>query len=529
MDVDAEVEAAAGLRCASFPVNASASQLLECIQLRRERSRSAEYQEILAKAELEALEHLRRNEEDRVNKRKLPLHTPATAYFQQQAEAWARGKGQPLRIYVMGGQWERSCDFQKEQMGYRYVLEHWAYNNIMSNEAIVVEDYQAADFVYLPHCATSIFMHVVAKFELERQKQASKPSRRKSGRGRAKNMTDTAPPPLAHETLLTYEGNLPARAVYFTDRSYLVELLRKQWVAQPAFEHCWQRESCRFLIVSVYGRHVFRGLASTFGDAAVYVTHAGMSDWLRSRPKGFFAAGNPGGPGECRAACPVHCVEEPPAVLPGDVVMPWTIAYHWTSRSFAFESRDIFAFFSGTANSCSRDRLLEVFRDSYEAQMQELKTGSKAGAVRSLGKRVLFFPPEEKLLQSEWSELAYRSRLCLAPDGDSPNTGRLIEVIMHGCVPVIISNRLQPPLHEFIEWSSIAFFVAEDAIPRLPQILESLSRPKGMRRIAERHANLEKAAHLLSVGNSGMHMLFFALQDRARRAREQEAAAGAGV
>jgi len=96
---------------------------------------------------------------------------------------------------------------------------------------------------------------------------------------------------------------------------------------------------------------------------------------------------------------------------------------------------------------------------------------------------------------------------------------------MHGCVPMIISNRLQPPLHDYVEWPSIALFVAEDAIPRLPKILKSLARPKGMRRIAERHANLAKAAHLLHFGTSGIQMLFFALQDRARRTRVQAAGA----
>ena len=58
---------------------------------------------------------------------------------------------------------------------------------------------------------------------------------------------------------------------------------------------------------------------------------------------------------------------------------------------------------------------------------------------------------------------------------------------MHGCVPLIISNRLQPPFHQadklasfqncfllacllcvqLFDWSKVAFFMREDALPHL--------------------------------------------------------------
>merc|ERR1712232_627898 len=72
--------------------------------------------------------------------------------------------------------------------------------------------------------------------------------------------------------------------------------------------------------------------------------------------------------------------------------------------------------------------------------------------------------------------------------GDSPNTGRLVEVIMHGCVPLIISERLQPPVHDLLDWSKFAFFVREESVPDLPRILrEELSTPEGQRLIDQKH------------------------------------------
>eukprot|EP00913_Durusdinium_trenchii_P009912 g9303.t1 len=137
--------------------------------------------------------------------------------------------------------------------------------------------------------------------------------------------------------------------------------------------------------------------------------------------------------------------------------------------------------------------------------------------------KVLIFPSDFRLKQQEWSELAYRSKLCLCPDGDSPNTGRLVEVIMHGCVPLIISNRLQPPFHKDVSRvnrvSGIAFFLREDAIPRLPAILaEQFSGPSGDRRILEKRTLLRQMSHLCDYARDGIgSTLLLALRVRELR------------
>merc|ERR1711920_234151 len=140
------------------------------------------------------------------------------------------------------------------------------------------------------------------------------------------------------------------------------------------------------------------------------------------------------------------------------------------------------------------------------------------GAERQL----LIFPPEFRLSQEDWSELAFRSRLCICPDGDSPNTGRLIEVIMHGCVPFIISDRLQPPFHEFIDWPNIAFFLHEDRIEELPRILRRFTTPQGVREIKAKQQLLEQASHVFDYNRDAVSsVMIIALRDRLKRLQER--------
>eukprot|EP00439_Symbiodinium_sp_Y106_P065476 s4741_g10.t1 len=138
---------------------------------------------------------------------------------------------------------------------------------------------------------------------------------------------------------------------------------------------------------------------------------------------------------------------------------------------------------------------------------------AKTGVLKD---RVLIFPPAFRLRQQDWSELAFRSKLCICPDGDSPNTGRLIEVIMHGCVPLIISNRLQPPFHQLFDWSKIAFFMREDALPHLPRILEQFKGPEGDRRIRQKRHRLGEMSHLLDYSRDGVaSTLLLSLREQA--------------
>lgn len=246
-----------------------------------------------------------------------------------------------------------------------------------------------------------------------------------------------------------------------------------------------------------------------------------MSTWLREQPDSLFIstgaenrniASQDTRTGRCRTSCELHCQKDPPPVLPDDIVLPWVIAFEWTHRSAKFRTRDILAFYSGTENSCSRKLLRQTFDDRFQQEM---------GFASQAKNRVLIFPPEFRLRQQDWSELAYRSKICICPDGDSPNTGRLIEVVMHGCVPLIISNRLQPPYHEYIDWFKVAFFMREDLISELPRILEErFASPEGQGELAEKQKMLQQLSFIADFSRDGVSStLTIALRERAMKLR----------
>ena len=109
------------------------------------------------------------------------------------------------------------------------------------------------------------------------------------------------------------------------------------------------------------------------------------------------------------------------------------------------------AFFAGSLTSCTRQALLRLAAD---------------------------FPPSfvirgPEVSHDEFREYASRSRFCLVPDGHVPNTLRLLEVMLLGCAPVVISARLRPPAHRLLNWSAFAVFVpdSETALAELPATL----------------------------------------------------------
>eukprot|EP00928_Gymnodinium_smaydae_P036668 TRINITY_DN255_c0_g4_i1.p1 TRINITY_DN255_c0_g4~~TRINITY_DN255_c0_g4_i1.p1 ORF type:complete len:541 (+),score=76.02 TRINITY_DN255_c0_g4_i1:123-1745(+) len=516
--VSATLATTVGLNCE--PTDNSTSNVIACLSCLRNNGKAAEEAYIpqdwspTEAAEAEAIKHLEEISQRAAPPPGLRVHEIYTDHFKTLALDYHE-RGDVPRIYLLqGGSWSRSCEFARHSLGYRYSLEHWMHTFLTENPVAVEDDINKADYVYLPHCATGIFMHVVAR---EMKNDKAQMERTAARRGKRANATSR------HQRFLEYEGNLHPNAVRATDDEYLMPLAMGVWAKMPEFKRCLERRGCRFLVVSIYGRHVWRKFSAAFADRAVFVTHAGLSDWLLKQPRSFFLPSSIGanlndrphekiGTSQCEAACPLHCILEPAPVLNDDIVMPWTIAFQWAPRAEEFHSRDILAFYSGTANSCSRDQLESLFRGGFDEALRSDSGGvghlppASFGTESPLaaGNRILVFPADHRLLQEEWSELAYRSKLCIAPDGDSPNTGRLIEVIMHGCVPLIISDRLQPPFNEYLDWSKFAFFLREQSLSDLPRLLLRLASPEGLREIEAKQKLLAQAARILDYGSVGI-------------------------
>ncbi len=57
------------------------------------------------------------------------------------------------------------------------------------------------------------------------------------------------------------------------------------------------------------------------------------------------------------------------------------------------------------------------------------------------------------------------SRFCLHPAGDTPSSCRLFDAIVSHCVPVIVSDKIELPFEDELDYTEFAlFFSAEEAI-----------------------------------------------------------------
>jgi hypothetical protein len=73
------------------------------------------------------------------------------------------------------------------------------------------------------------------------------------------------------------------------------------------------------------------------------------------------------------------------------------------------------------------------------------------------------------LLSEEGVEQATKgmrsSRFCLHPAGDTPSSCRLFDAIVSHCVPVIVSDKIELPFEDELDYTEFAlFFSAEEAI-----------------------------------------------------------------
>ncbi|KAA8523153.1 hypothetical protein F0562_009576 [Nyssa sinensis] len=70
------------------------------------------------------------------------------------------------------------------------------------------------------------------------------------------------------------------------------------------------------------------------------------------------------------------------------------------------------------------------------------------------------------------------SKYCICPKGYEVNSPRVVEAIFYECVPVIISDNFVPPFFEILDWGAFSVIVAEKDIPKLKDILLSISDEK---------------------------------------------------
>jgi hypothetical protein len=75
----------------------------------------------------------------------------------------------------------------------------------------------------------------------------------------------------------------------------------------------------------------------------------------------------------------------------------------------------------------------------------------------------------------QYQSILANSRFSLCPSGSGPSSIRLWESMAAGAIPVILSDTLELPLEDQINWNDCSVRIPEEYIRDLPKILESIS------------------------------------------------------
>lgn len=137
-----------------------------------------------------------------------------------------------------------------------------------------------------------------------------------------------------------------------------------------------------------------------------------------------------------------------------DVVVPVPTSFEWTPEAQQTEDRHLLVFYAASPNSCIRRSIASQLAASDDAE-------------------VLVIP--KPIPKKPWSDFLFRSKFCFVPDGFSSISARLYEVLLHGCVPVLLTHAFHPPFETLIDWRRIAVFLHNSQVADAPAILRNIS------------------------------------------------------
>ena len=87
----------------------------------------------------------------------------------------------------------------------------------------------------------------------------------------------------------------------------------------------------------------------------------------------------------------------------------------------------------------------------------------------------------------------HASKFCLHPAGDTPSACRLFDALVSLCVPVIVSDYIELPFEDVIDYNDISIFV-ETSKAVQPGFLTSFLRKISAKRILEYQREIKKVS-----------------------------------
>ncbi|KZV21651.1 putative glycosyltransferase-like [Dorcoceras hygrometricum] len=163
------------------------------------------------------------------------------------------------------------------------------------------------------------------------------------------------------------------------------------------------------------------------------------------------------------------------ASLVKDVILPYSHRIKTYQGDIGIENREVLLFFMGNRYRKEGGKIRDLL---FHVLENEPGVTIKHGAQSRESRRIA-------------SQGMHTSRFCLHPAGDTPSACRLFDAIVSLCVPVIVSDYIELPFEDVIDYRKIAIFVdSETAVA--PGNLVKLLRGVSSERILEFQKELKK-------------------------------------
>lgn len=163
------------------------------------------------------------------------------------------------------------------------------------------------------------------------------------------------------------------------------------------------------------------------------------------------------------------------ASLVKDVILPYSHRIRSFGGDVGVESRESLLFFMGNRyrkeGGKVRDLLFQILENE---EGVTIKHGAQSRESRRAA-----------------SQGMHTSKFCLHPAGDTPSACRLFDAIVSLCVPVIVSDYVELPFEDVIDYRKIAVFVDTNSAVK-PGYLIKLLRRVSTERILEFQQELKK-------------------------------------
>ncbi|XP_062190040.1 probable arabinosyltransferase ARAD1 [Phragmites australis] len=166
------------------------------------------------------------------------------------------------------------------------------------------------------------------------------------------------------------------------------------------------------------------------------------------------------------------------ASLVKDVILPYSHRINSFKGDIGVEGRPSLLFFMGNRyrkeGGKVRDALFQILENEEDVI---IKHGAQSRESRRAATRGM-----------------HSSKFCLHPAGDTPSACRLFDALVSLCVPVIVSDYIELPFEDVLDYNNISVFV-ETSKAIQPGYLTSMLRRVSSERILEYQREIKKVKH----------------------------------